>query len=107
MASARASASSGPRALIGYRQAPAAAGVRYDPDLVRRGPHGTATATLRQQPALETAYRASSASFAASDMPAREPEPPMPVTACKEPGRSVQQPEPLRCAGAEPVLEGR
>ena len=95
------------RRLSGYRQALAAAGVRYDPDLVRRGPHGTATATLRQQLALAIAQRASSAPFPASDVPAREPEPPMFVTARKEPGRPVQPPEPLRCAGAEPVLEGR
>jgi DNA-binding LacI/PurR family transcriptional regulator len=182
------------RRLSGYRQALAAVGVRYDPDLVRRGPHGTATAgglatdllgladppsaifaasdtqalgvlaaaqarelrvpddlsligfddvepaallglttvrqplelsgaegarrlcallrgervkPLRQQLALEIVQRASSAPFAASDVPVPEPEPPMFVTACKEPARSVQPPEPLRCAGTEPVLEGR
>ncbi len=182
------------RRLNGYRQALAAEGIRFDPGLVRCGPHGTATAgalaadllerhdppsaifaasdtqalgvliaaqargvrvpeqlsligfddvecaallglstvrqplertgaegarrlcallrgervkPLRQQLALEIVQRSSSAPPKASDMPAGEPEPPMLVTACQEPDRSVQPPDPHRWAGAKPVLEGR
>jgi DNA-binding LacI/PurR family transcriptional regulator len=186
--------SSSARRLSGYRKALAAAGLRYDPALVRRGQHGAATAgalaadllampdppsaifaasdtqalgvltaaqargilvpaqlsligfddveaaallglttvrqplertgaegarrlcallrgeqvkPLRQQLALEIVQRSSSAPVAAEDKPAAEPESPMFVTARKEPGRSGQPPEPLRWAGAVPVLEGR
>jgi DNA-binding LacI/PurR family transcriptional regulator len=182
------------RRLSGYRQALAAAGIRYDAALVGRGPHGAATAgaltvgllespdppsaifaasdtqalgvltaahtcgvrvpgqlsvigfddveaaqllglstvrqplertgaegagrlcallrgerikPLRQQLALEMVPRSSSAPFAAEVKTAAELEPPMFVTARKEPGRSVQPPEPLRWAGGVPVLEGR
>jgi LacI family transcriptional regulator len=182
------------RRLTGYRQALDAAGISYDPALVRRGPHDAATASalaaellelpgppsaifaasdtqalgvliaaqaagvrvpeqlslvgfddveaasllglstvrqplehtgaegarrlcallrgerikpLRQQLALEMVPRSSSAPFPAQEQAAAELERPMCITARKEPGRSVQPPEPLRWAGASPVLEGR
>jgi DNA-binding LacI/PurR family transcriptional regulator len=58
--------SSSARRLSGYRQALAAAGLRYDPHLVRRGPHGAAAAAelavgLLGSPAPPSAI------FAASD----------------------------------------
>jgi DNA-binding LacI/PurR family transcriptional regulator len=182
------------RRLTGYRQALAAAEVRYDPALVRRGPHDAATAgrlaadllampdppsaifaasdtqalgvlmaaqaagvrvpeqlslvgfddveaaallglstvrqplehtgaegarrlcallrgerikPLRQQLALEIVQRSSSAPVPALGQAAAELEPPMCITARKEPGRSARPPVPLRWAGAVPVLEGR
>jgi LacI family transcriptional regulator len=182
------------RRLTGYRQALDAAGISYDPALVRRGPHDAATASalaaellelpgppsaifaasdtqalgvlvaaqaagvrvpeqlslvgfddveaasllglstvrqplehtgaegarrlcallrgerikpLRQQLALEMVPRSSSAPFPAQEQAAAELERPMCITARKEPGRSVKPPEPLRWAGAVPVLEGR
>jgi DNA-binding LacI/PurR family transcriptional regulator len=62
---------------------------------------------LRQQLALEMVQRSSSAPRSAADLAAAELEPPMCITARKETGRSVQPPEPLRWAGAVPVLEGK
>ena len=52
--------------LSGYRQALAAAGVAYDPGLVRRGPHGPANAEALAAELL-TAPDRPSAIFAASD----------------------------------------
>ena len=52
--------------LTGYRQALAVAGVRYDPKLVRRGPHGPANAEALTGELLELPDRPS-AIFAASD----------------------------------------
>jgi DNA-binding LacI/PurR family transcriptional regulator len=62
---------------------------------------------LRQQLALEMVQRSSSAPVPAPGQAAAELEPPMCITARKEPGRSVQPPVPLRWAGAVPVLEGK
>jgi DNA-binding LacI/PurR family transcriptional regulator len=52
--------------LSGYRQALAAAGIRYDPGLVRRGPHGPANAEALTAELLALPDRPS-AIFAASD----------------------------------------
>src|SRR5215472_17301793 len=52
--------------LTGYRQALAAAGIDYDPRLVRRGPHGPANAEALAAELLALPDR-SSAIFAASD----------------------------------------
>jgi DNA-binding LacI/PurR family transcriptional regulator len=54
------------RRVTGYRQALAAAEVRYDPDLVRRGPHGPANAEALTGELLQLPDRPS-AIFAASD----------------------------------------
>ena len=62
---------------------------------------------LRQQLTLEVVQRSTSARYAQGNDPAAQPEPPMFDNALNEPDRLAQPPDPLRRAGAEPVLEGR